>query len=117
MKVFVLEDDPLRIRVFEQMLVGHETVYAQDVERARKAFDKWGPFDVMFLDHDLGGQVYVPSEDPTTGYAFLKSVVDRLGDTQVVVHSYNEPAARRMMALRPDGADWKRIPFNARMIA
>jgi CheY-like chemotaxis protein len=94
--VFVLEDDPVRQDTFLKALVGHEVTLVANVEEALRAFSP--PYDLVFLDHDLGGQHYVPSEDPTTGYAFVKQAVDRMADCGiVVVHSYNTVGAERML--------------------
>ena len=97
MKVFILEDDPQRMELFHEVLRDHDVVRVDNVADAVRKFKP--PYDVICLDHDLGGQVYVPSDHENTGYQFAKHLAsnERCGNQQVVVHSWNMVGARRMV--------------------
>ena len=69
LKILILEDDVSRIGIFKEKLKGHDLYFFDEAADAIGAFklmtDK--PWDIVFLDHDLGGQVFVPSSHPNTG--------------------------------------------------
>lgn len=89
LKIFVLEDDPTRIRTFIEELDGNNLTFMDSCTQA-KGFE--GDYDVVFFDHDLGGRQMEDHED--SGSTFAKMVCHLLGKSVVVIHSYN-----------PDGAD------------
>lgn len=98
MKIFILEDDHTRVSLFAEALQSTDWVRAEDVEDAKKMFEP--PYDLILLDHDLGGQVYVDSEDPNTGAAFSKWLVGNYVPNNspiVVVHSWNHDGGKNMM--------------------
>jgi hypothetical protein len=102
MKIFILEDDPRRIRVFLEALYPelNDTDILQvatDVESAKWLWTP--PYDLMFLDHDLGGRQMVESSDPNTGYQFLRRVIPDLTREQIIVHSWNPTGAWAMVNL------------------
>lgn len=114
MKVFVLEDDPQRRRLFQDACIGHDLTLAVDVAEAIK---KWNPpYDFVCLDHDLGGEVYVPSEQENTGAGFCRWLVQQENRSMipgVFVHSYNLPGAKVMQAiLHAAGIDSIYTPFG-----
>ena len=101
MRVFILEDDPERIRLFHQAFIGHDVTLAKDTERALSLFQP--PYDWVLLDHDLGGQVYVDSDEEDCGAAFCRRMpVENLGAARFVVHSFNRDGARRMVETLAD---------------
>ena len=110
-KIFILEDDPQRIKIFKIKLIQHELFFTDNVKEAKDMFDLLGPFDYIFLDHDLGGQIYVDSDNHNTGYQFAKyiSKKDLSLVQKIVVHSLNENGARKMVALLPNSIY---IPFT-----
>jgi CheY-like chemotaxis protein len=71
-----------------------------------------GPFDCVFLDHDL------EQADPDeTGMAVAAYIADHLprdrAPGEVVVHSWNPTGALRMeQALREAGVPVRRVPFG-----
>ncbi len=95
LRFFVLEDHPYRVEAFKAVLHGHDVTYAIDVREGIDTFVP--PYDVILLDHDLGGEELVNSEEPNTGYQFAKWLVEhqsRLkGSACVIVHSWNGPGA------------------------
>jgi len=68
----------------------------------------------LFLDHDLGGEVYADSSRPDTGMEVVRWIVEHRPAIEIiVVHSMNGPAAIRMeQALIGAGYRCRRIPFH-----
>lgn len=116
MKVFILEDDDERMRAFREALPDHEITHAPSVAVARTVFVP-GSYDLLLLDHDLGdwgvnhdGRREIVDAHEEHGLAFLdflftcESGID--DDPWVIVHSWNQGAAREMIArLKDEG--WK----------
>jgi hypothetical protein len=116
-KVFVLEDDETRIALIERAAIGHELTVARDTEDALKKFAP--PYNLLLLDHDLGGRVFVDSNEEDCGAAFCRRAPFRDDDT-VIVHSYNRAGAMEMLAIiserQPDArAIWQ--PFGPSVLA
>lgn len=92
MRVFVLEDDERRIDLFIQALVGSDVTIARSCREVKK-FQP--PYDVILLDHDLGGRQMRQHED--CGLTFLKMVRTQINpDAIVIIHSYNPVGAAQM---------------------
>lgn len=109
MKAFILEDNVDRIKFFRWFLRGHEIYITDDVFEAEKIFEEKAPFDYIFLDHDLDGQVYVPSTEENTGYRFAKYLKTKdLGDAVIIIHSYNPAGADNIQSVLPES---HKIPF------
>jgi hypothetical protein len=97
MKILILEDDPSRVGKFKMRLIGHEVFFTDDtkvcIEKLKT--EKW---DALFLDHDLGGKVYVES-GIGTGYevaCFLEEFPEYRPET-VLIHSLNGVGAKKML--------------------
>ena len=104
MKILVLEDNEARIETFKKYLKGrkYDTYYYDTAIDAISAIDTLGPFDVYFLDHDLGGMVYVDSEDENTGYQVAKHLAKiKEADAQIFIHSLNMVGASNMQSQLP----------------
>lgn len=93
MKVFILEDDPGRIRWFRERFIGHDVTFIESCTEA----DKFQPpYDLILLDHDLGGRQMNEHED--CGLTFIKLIKNKLtAEDTLVVHSYNSVGATRML--------------------
>lgn len=112
-RVFILEDDPLRISRFCAAGIGLHITVATSMDQATMLW--LPPYDIVLLDHDLGGRVMISEEDPNTGSAFCrwlppfsKSHVREMLSmpfsesrvpSRVVIHSYNPEGAKNMGAL------------------
>ena len=98
MKILVLEDDPDRTYRFCNMFVGHAIVVTPDADIAIKLLNE-EKYDIIFLDHDLGGHYMVHSEATTekTGYTVAKEI-DKTENrtTPVVIHSFNYDGAKNI---------------------
>lgn len=108
MKVFILEDDQTRVTKFRQNLIGHEIFVTDNVKTAKIMLTN-NQFEIIFLDHDLGGEVFVNSNFPNTGYQLAKWIVDNnIKYNRLIVHSLNSVGANNIKSIIPD-ADL--IPF------
>lgn len=116
MRIFVLEDNEDRVKKFRRNLIGHRVDYADNVADG-KALIEQNRYDLIFLDHDLGGEEMVPSDDPSTGYqlALLLAKNDLNKDAAVVIHTANHNGGVRIeQALA--GFDTARAPFPSMSI-
>jgi hypothetical protein len=75
---------------------------------------KGNEWDIMCLDHDLGGETYVDSDNKNTGMEVVRWIVankPKIG--QIFVHSYNVGAAHVMAQdLSKAGYAVVRAPFG-----
>lgn len=97
--ILFLDDDEQRQELFRKLVP--QAVIAATAQEAIAALQS-ATFQVIFLDHDLGGQVYVPSSSPETGMEVVRFLCSKLtedfGDPDVIVHTMNFPAGQAMMA-------------------
>lgn len=95
MRIFVLEDDPNRmLQIRAHAMPGDEITH---ITSSTQAGEFKPPYDLVLLDHDLGGRQLEQHEDD--GYAFVKAVRSKLKSIMVAVviyHSYNPGGAQRM---------------------
>ncbi len=109
MKALILEDSPERIKLFKKHLFKHDLYFFDNVKDAIEAVQLLGPFDVLFLDHDLDDRVYVDSNEPNTGYQFAKWVASQdLKFDEIILHTLNPAGAKNMKDVLPEA---KIIPF------
>jgi len=96
MKIFVLEDDENRIERFKQALKQHDVDYVIDISDVENGYHP--PYDLYFLDHDLGGLIYVDSHAQNTGYTFCKWLYENHPEEKgvVVIHSLNPSGTDNM---------------------
>jgi CheY-like chemotaxis protein len=113
MKIFVVEDNKERNGVFwntlPKLFAGCHLVIAEDVKEAKEILSRDKDWDLILLDHDLGGRVYVKSEDDNTGYQVAKFMVES-GVTykRVITHSMNPVGAENIKSVLED---CQHIPF------
>lgn len=92
MKVFILEDDPQRMLYLRELLYGADITH---IDSCREAGKFQPPYDLILLDHDLGGRQLQEHED--CGTTFARLVKNKINpDATVVIHSYNHDGAQRM---------------------
>lgn len=124
MRIFILEDDKERIKTFKRKLIGHEVVLAETAQQAinilgtRKDADNESLFDLIFLDHDLGGKQYVDSFDKNTGSEVVRWMIRDMGlCPTIIVHSMNVREAPLMVwDLNKAGFVCHRIPYGDLLI-
>lgn len=98
MKIFILEDDNLRIDQFKRNRIGSELTVTDQADEALEILAA-REFDVIYLDHDLGGEVMVEADpDCNTGSRvakhFHRCLINK--DARIFIHSLNTPAAKSM---------------------
>lgn len=111
MSTFVLDDDHNRLRKFRMAIPS--AIMAETADEAIEALSSEESWSAVFLDHDLGGEVFVDSSEHNTGMTVAQWMIDNgIKADVVVVHSMNEPAAKEMQArLQTAGYHTLRIPF------
>lgn len=110
-RILFLDDNKYRHKTVKPHLL-HDEAYT--VEQAVELL-KTKKYDIIFLDHDLGGEEMVSSDREDTGMTVAKFMVEEEILTElVVVHSCNPAGAANMTALlRQDGYEVMQIPFTA----
>jgi len=101
MRIFILEDDENRVVTFKNKLHDHDLVIVDNAEDAIRELQA-GDFDAIFLDHDLGGETYVDTNNKNTGSevvrwmcaAYMPTPV--AANTAMIIHSLNYPASISM---------------------
>lgn len=121
MKILFLDDMSQRHDLFEDYAKGVNAtiVHVFSAKSAIKALEASGPFDVAFLDHDLGDTQFAPTQfapsDEKSGYAVAQWIAahpESIKD-HVIIHSYNPAGAKNMvMALIDSPFDVVAIPFG-----
>ena len=102
MKILILEDSPERIKTFKRKLMNHDTYFFDNVEEAKKALKLLGPFDIVFLDHDLDDRVFVNSNDANTGYQLAKYIAENnINIPDVIIHTMNPVGAENIKSVLP----------------
>lgn len=100
-RIYLLEDDPERIISLARTLRGP----IQGSQTCERAHEFSGAYNLILLDHDLGGRQMSTHED--NGYTFLKRVFDRIHlHSRIVIHSHNPDGARLMQQLLA-AAEWR----------
>jgi CheY-like chemotaxis protein len=98
MKILFLDDDSIRIKQARVDFENEALSVAETAEQAIRLLEKYSPYDVISLDHDLGGKIYCPSDD-MSGYAvaeYISKMSKEKMPKQVVVHSFNPDGAAKM---------------------
>jgi len=110
MNVLFMDDDPGRRAAFLER-VPSSFVVDNAMDCIKALSEK--PWDVVFLDHDLGGEVYVDTGREDCGMEVVRWMEDNLPIVgSVIVHSLNGPASKEMVN-RLDDANYNvtHIPF------
>jgi DNA-binding NarL/FixJ family response regulator len=113
MKILILEDNPIRIEQFRQLLKNQELTITDTVSCAEELCKQIN-YDIMFLDHDLGCRIWVDSQEENTGYQFVKWLVEISLQRKalIYIHSMNPVGANKMLNLLLDnGYDGIWVPF------
>lgn len=116
-RILFLDDDETRHQSFAKATVGHIVTHVRTVEECKSALLSMDPFDLVSLDHDLGGQTFV-SEIDGTGTEVALFIRDELPAEKLpgrfIVHSFNPVGALRMIEYIKDRGVWTRYqPFRA----
>ena len=104
MNILILEDSEERIEIFKKAFQTLNVYVATEVDECIQQLKntKW---DFVFLDHDLGGKVFVDHNKEPTGYhvaEFLKNNPQYKPTKNIIIHSWNGSGIRNMKALLPE---------------
>lgn len=116
---FLLEDDENRIKQFRKRFLEHNisSVVCTDITSARVEIVK-KPFDMWFLDHDLGQEQMVSVHEENTGSTFCRFVKEKnIPIPTVIVHSLNPIGGQNMINILGTGYRvsfcWSEKIFNS----
>jgi hypothetical protein len=112
-RILFLDDDPERAYAFLE--VRPDAVWVQTVEECLGRLEE--PWDEVYLDHDLGGEIFVDLNRDDCGMAVVRWLCltprEHLKATRFVVHSHNESAAWLMvMQMQAVGFVARACPFG-----
>lgn len=100
MKIFVLEDNPIRQKWFKRTFFKDEIFIFDNVQKAKEFLIENKDIDILFLDHDLDHRIYVNSDEENTGYQLVRFIAEEnFNCKMVVIHSLNNYGADRMYDL------------------
>ena len=115
MIVLFLDDSERRISIAEEYFADDTFLAAQTsytaIEYLRLAEE---PFDLVMLDHDLGGVVFQNSKEENCGMEVVRYIErTRPQIKKIIVHSWNVPAGQEMLArLQNAGYEVSYEPFS-----
>jgi CheY-like chemotaxis protein len=102
LKILILEDMANRIDIFKKKLKGHDLYFFDEADDAIEALRLMNekPWDMIFLDHDLGQEMFVPSSHHNTGYTVAKFIAENdVKFNQIIIHSMNPAGAQNMKSV------------------
>lgn len=113
MRILFVDDAESRCKAFLPRAIGHTVDIAMDEGTAIKRLTA-NAYDAVLLDHDLSEHQY--GEDleigGTTIAKFIAKEARRFQRTRFIIHSLNDPGARRMeRIIRDAGLTVTRQPF------
>lgn len=103
MRILLLDDDMYRHKAYRQRLIGSILTGVETSKECIKVLEESEPFQIILLDHDLDGKIYVPS-GPDTGYEvaeWLRDHPEKMPDV-VILHTGNEKGAKCMKEVLPN---------------
>jgi len=103
-RIFILEDNNDRIAFFKKLL---PTKFAQSditivktAKEAKSILKKESYWDIILLDHDLGGKVYVDSSKADTGYQVALHMRDKkVKYGQCITHTQNSIGGKNIVSV------------------
>ena len=133
MKILILEDDATkdrmpqfreRIKELEEIVdskieMVHTEFAHECISKLEKVSNEKEKFDIIFLDHDLGNEVYVNSNREDTGSEVARWInknMDKLYGAFVITHTFNPAGAKNITSLIPGSiyvpGVWKKEAFH-----
>ncbi len=96
--IIFLDDNEIRQARTKSMLPS--IVQTRTADETIEAIKKAGRIDYLFLDHDLGGEIYVDSSKQNTGMTVAKWLSNNKKDIGlIVIHSFNHDGAYNMLSV------------------
>jgi hypothetical protein len=110
----VLEDSMERVKLFKKYDL--KLVHVEHVKDCIEQIELAEVIETLWLDHDLGGQIYVKSESKDCGFEvvrYLQKHDHKAKIKQIHVHSHNGYAAPYMTQdLQAAGYNVRQYPFH-----
>ena len=104
MKILILEDNLSRQEFFKVNLEKHNLTITDlsKIAIEKLSTEKW---DILFLDHDLGGEVHVSSDNTNTGAEVARWIQNNPNKKPklVIIHTLNPPGQKYIKSCIPDG--------------
>lgn len=117
-RVLVLEDDPQRHDQFKDRFIENGNISYTIVETAEECICllSSNEYELVMLDHDLGGEVFVASSNKNTGAEVARWIAENYdnisGEPTFIVHSLNPGGSELMEGVIKKVTDSVcRIPF------
>lgn len=100
-KILILEDDEYRMTSFRARFfkLPFDIVHVETAEQAKKQLME-EQFSLIFLDHDLGGEVYVDTTNKNTGSEVVRYITENIEELAF------ENVIFFIHSLNPQGADY-----------
>ena len=107
-RILILDDDPKRHDQFRKNYIGHNLIHVHDADTCIEALIENSLFDVIFLDHDLGGRVYVGTDEHNTGSTVAKWLAENPSkcSENIIIHSLNPAGRQNMKAILPHAIEY-----------
>jgi CheY-like chemotaxis protein len=103
MKILILEDNDARIALFQAYFdqLSHEVWYEKTTQGAIETLSENKDIDILFLDHDLGDEVFVNSNREDTGAGLCRWLVTSKYNTNIsiTIHSMNPGGVDTMLGI------------------
>jgi CheY-like chemotaxis protein len=116
MRILFLDDDKIRHKAFKRMHIGSVIKSVHTAKECIAALEIDEVYDVVSLDHDLGGEIFAAS-DKNSGLEVARYIRDGLDKAKypkrVIVHSMNPIGAKRMVQTIQDAG----VPVVWKMFA
>ena len=108
MNILVLDDNQHRISFFQSGLKQHKLTISRHALAAINAL-KVVSFDLIFLDHDLGG-VPTDPEDENCGSEVARYISDhKIASSTIILHTENRAGRKSMEAIL---SECQSIPYS-----
>lgn len=121
MKLLILDDDENRHKGFRNKFFEHDRVHVHSAKECIKQLDENGPWDYVFLDHDLShvhyeawydmvkrGHTEIKVEGTGMDVAEWLEKNPKKKPANIIIHSLNKPGADNMMRALPEA---KHVPW------
>jgi CheY-like chemotaxis protein len=113
MNFLFLDDNPERTKTARSCYPAG--IYTETAKECIEKFQEKEDWDIVMLDHDLGGEIYVDSGREDCGMEVVRQICQNKKKVNIIiVHTLNHPAAEEMIRKLIDAGykDVRRIPFT-----
>ena len=98
MNILFLDDNMERIKKIKRCI--KSLIITKTVEQTIRELEKCEEWNIVFLDHDLGGEEHVDSNRKDSGMEVARWIVNNnVNIHHIIVHTLNGPAGEDMVSL------------------